>query len=56
MNTNLPSTDFFMNYGNRLQASLASAEWSEVAQLAADIHECWLENGRFLSVVMAVCW
>ena len=44
MNTTLPNTDFFMNYGNRLQASLATAEWSEVAQLAADIHECWLEK------------
>ena len=44
MNTTLPITDFFMNYGNRLQASLATAEWSGVAQLAADIHECWLEK------------
>ena len=44
MNTTLPSTDFFMNYGNRLQASLVTAEWSKVAQLAADIHECWLEK------------
>ncbi len=44
MNTTLPSTDFFINYGNRLQASLAAAEWSEVAHLGADIHECWLEK------------
>ena len=44
MNTTLPSTDFFMNYGNRLQASLANAEWAEVAQLAADIHRCWIEK------------
>ena len=34
---------FFTNYGSRLQASLATAEWSEVAQLAADIHKCWLQ-------------
>ena len=25
LNTTLPNTDFFMNYGNRLQASLATA-------------------------------
>jgi D-sedoheptulose 7-phosphate isomerase len=44
MNTTLPSKDFFINYGNRLQASLAAAEWSEVAHLGADIYECWLEK------------
>ena len=39
-----PSTDFFTDYARRLQASLATAEWSGVAQLAADIHECWLQK------------
>ena len=44
MSTPLPSTDFFTGYASRLQASLASAEWSGVAQLAADIHACWLQK------------
>lgn len=44
MSTALPSTDFFIGYASRLQASLASAEWSGVAQLAADIHACWLQK------------
>ncbi len=44
MNMAVPSTDFFTNYASRLQASLATAEWSGVAQLAADIHECWLQK------------
>lgn len=38
------SVDFFSNYSNRLQAALAAAEWSGVAQLAADIHECWRQK------------
>ena len=44
MNTPEPSKSFFINYSRRLQASLATAEWSGVAQLAADIHECWLQK------------
>lgn len=39
-----PNTDFFFDYSSRLQASLAAAEWSGVAQLATDIHECWLQK------------
>jgi D-sedoheptulose 7-phosphate isomerase len=39
-----PSTDFFIDYSSRLQASLAAARWSGVAQLAADIYECWLQK------------
>jgi D-sedoheptulose 7-phosphate isomerase len=27
-----------------LQSSLAAAEWSGVAQLAADIHDCWVQK------------
>jgi D-sedoheptulose 7-phosphate isomerase len=38
------STDFFIDYASRLQASLSSAEWSGVAQLGSDIHECWLKK------------
>ena len=34
--------DFFADYSKRLQTSLAEAEWSGVAQLAADIHNCWI--------------
>lgn len=39
-----PGSDFFADYSKRLQGSLADAEWSGVAQLAADIHTCWLEK------------
>jgi D-sedoheptulose 7-phosphate isomerase len=42
MNVAVPNTDFFSDYARRLQTSLSTAEWSGVAQLAADIHECWL--------------
>jgi D-sedoheptulose 7-phosphate isomerase len=44
MSVAAPNTDFFTDYASRLQASLATAEWSGVAQLAADIHECWLQK------------
>jgi len=44
MNVATLSTDFFTEYASRLQASLTTAEWSGVAQLAADIHECWLQK------------
>jgi len=44
MNTARPNTDFFTNYASRLQESLATADWSGVAELAADIHACWLEK------------
>jgi len=39
-----PGNNFFADYSKRLQASLADAEWSGVAQLAADIHTCWREK------------
>jgi len=39
-----PGNDFFSDYSKRLQTSLAEAEWSGVAQLAADIHTCWMER------------
>jgi D-sedoheptulose 7-phosphate isomerase len=44
MSVTPPSSDFFTDYSNRLQASLANAEWSGVAKLAADIRECWLQK------------
>lgn len=44
MSVSIPGTDFFTNYASRLQESLATAEWSAVAQLAADIHHCWLQK------------
>jgi D-sedoheptulose 7-phosphate isomerase len=44
MSVVVPKTDFFTDYASRLQATLATAEWSGVAQLAADIHECWMHK------------
>ena len=44
MTMTTPGNDFFADYSKRLQASLAEAEWSGVAQLAVDIHTCWLEK------------
>jgi D-sedoheptulose 7-phosphate isomerase len=44
MSVSAPNTDFCADYSSRLQASLATAEWSGVAQLAANIHECWLQK------------
>jgi len=44
MSAEVLNTDFFSDYASRLQESLANAEWSGVAQLATDIHECWLQK------------
>jgi D-sedoheptulose 7-phosphate isomerase len=44
MSTRSPSMNFFKGYAGRLQASLDSAEWSGVAQLAVDIHACWIQK------------
>ncbi len=44
MSMNVPGTEFFADYSSRLQSSLAAAEWSGVAQLAADIHDCWAQK------------
>jgi D-sedoheptulose 7-phosphate isomerase len=44
MSTARLNTDFFTNYASRLQESLATADWSGVAELATDIHACWLEK------------
>ena len=44
MSVVLPSVDFFTDYSSRVQATLATAEWSGVSQLAAEIHACWLQK------------
>jgi len=44
MSAAAPNSEFFTDYASRLQASLATAEWCGVVQLAADIHECWLQK------------
>jgi D-sedoheptulose 7-phosphate isomerase len=41
MDAKSPSEEFFAGYAQRLQAVLASADWSGVAQLAQDMGECW---------------
>lgn len=37
-----PIENFFSDYAGRLQAVLAQSDWSPVAQLALDMHACWL--------------
>ncbi len=44
MSMTVPGTEFFSDYSSRLQGSLAAADWSGVAKLAADIHDCWLQK------------
>ena len=44
MSTISPNTDFFKDYANRLRALFDDSEWSGVAQLAADIHACWIQK------------
>ena len=44
MSTISPNKEFFRGYASRLQASLDSAEWAGVAQLAVDIHACWIQK------------
>jgi D-sedoheptulose 7-phosphate isomerase len=39
-----PLEDFFSDYANRLQAVLASADWSPVALLAEDMYRCWIDK------------
>ena len=41
MESNAPPEKFFADYAVRLQAVLAAADWSGVAQLARDMRECW---------------
>jgi D-sedoheptulose 7-phosphate isomerase len=41
MESNAPPEKFFADYAGRLQAVLAAADWSGVAQLARDMRECW---------------
>lgn len=44
MSMNVPGTEFFADYSSQLQSSLAAAEWSGVAQLAADVYDCWVQK------------
>lgn len=37
-----PIQDYFSDYARRLQALLSKSDWSTVAQLAEDLHACWL--------------
>ena len=39
-----PDAEFFADYSRRLQTVLVNAEWSGLAQLAADIRECWVQK------------
>ncbi len=39
-----PIENFFSDYASRLQAILASSDWSPVAQLAEDLRRCWIEK------------
>lgn len=40
----VPLEEFFSNYASRLQAVLAKADWSPVAQLAQDLYHCWVDK------------
>jgi len=45
MDSNKNQEGFFAGYASRLQAVLASTEWSGVALLAQEMRNCW-KNGR----------
>lgn len=45
MSENTLPTAFFGDYASRLQAVLATSDWSGVAQLAQDMKDCW-NSGR----------
>ena len=42
----MPGEEFFAGYSSRLQAALATADWSGVAQLAGDMLRCWQTGAR----------
>ncbi len=46
MNQNIPDNDFFTEYSCRLQAVLATYDWSGVATLAHDMFTCWQHGQR----------
>ena len=40
------ANDLFADYSSRLQAVLATSDWSAVSQLATDMQLCWQEGRR----------
>ena len=44
MDSKTPSEEFFAGYAERLQSILASTDWSQVAQLAQNMRECWVSK------------
>jgi D-sedoheptulose 7-phosphate isomerase len=46
MSSKSSQEDFFAAYASRLQAILASTEWSSVAQLAQEMRKRWEAGGR----------
>ena len=46
MQSTLSAKELFADYSSRLQAVLATSDWSAVAQLAADMQLCWQEGRR----------
>lgn len=46
MQSILSAKDLFADYSSRLQAVLATSDWSAVVQLAVDMQLCWQEGRR----------
>ena len=46
MHSQLSANDLFADYSSRLQAVLATSDWSAVSQLATDMQLCWQEGRR----------
>ena len=46
MQSTLSAKDLFADYSSRLQAVLATSDWSAVVQLAVDMQLCWQEGRR----------
>ena len=46
MNSPQSANDLFADYSSRLQAVLATSDWSAVSQLATDMQLCWQEGRR----------
>jgi len=46
MQSTLSAKDIFADYSSRLQTTLATSDWSPVAELAADMQLCWQEGRR----------
>ena len=44
MNQTLSSKDFILDYSIRLQATIASSDWSSINLLAQDMLRCWKEK------------